>query len=34
MGEKRRNAYRILLGKPEGKIHWEDIDVGENIILK
>jgi hypothetical protein len=23
MGEKR-NAYRIFVGKPEGKNHWED----------
>jgi hypothetical protein len=27
MGEKK-NAYRILVGKPEGKHHWEDQDVG------
>jgi hypothetical protein len=27
MGEKR-NAYKILVGKPEGKNHWEDQDVG------
>jgi hypothetical protein len=20
----KRNAYRILVGKPEGKRHWED----------
>jgi hypothetical protein len=26
MGEKR-NAYRILVGKLEGKNHWEDQDV-------
>jgi hypothetical protein len=26
MGEKR-NACRILVGKPEGKDHWEDQDV-------
>jgi hypothetical protein len=32
MGEKR-NAYRILVTKPEGN-HWEDQDVGEWIILK
>jgi hypothetical protein len=25
-GEKS-NAYRILVGKPEGKSHWEDQDV-------
>jgi hypothetical protein len=28
MGEKR-NAYGILLGKTEGKNHWEDQHVGE-----
>jgi hypothetical protein len=27
MGEKR-DAYRILVGKPEGRDHWEDQDVG------
>jgi hypothetical protein len=27
MGE-RRNAYRILMGKPERKNHWEDQGVG------
>jgi hypothetical protein len=32
MGEKR-NAYRLLVGKPEGKNHWEDQDVGGWIIL-
>jgi hypothetical protein len=26
--EEKRNAYRILVGKPEGKDHWEDQDVG------
>jgi hypothetical protein len=30
MGEKR-NAYRILVGKPKEK---EDLDVGGKIILK
>jgi hypothetical protein len=32
-GEKR-NIYRILVGKPEGKNHWEDQDVGGWKILK
>jgi hypothetical protein len=27
MGEKR-NAYRILVGKPEGESHWEDHGLG------
>jgi hypothetical protein len=33
MGEKR-NAYMILVGKPEGKRHQEDQDVGGWTILK
>jgi hypothetical protein len=33
MGE-RRNAYRILVGKPEGKSYYEDLDVGVRMILK
>jgi hypothetical protein len=33
IGEKR-NAYRILVGKPEGKNHYEDLDVGGSIILR
>jgi hypothetical protein len=33
MGVKR-NAYRILIGMPEGKNHWEDQDVGGWTILK
>jgi hypothetical protein len=32
MGE-RRNAYRILVGNPEGD-HWEDQDVDGWTILK
>jgi hypothetical protein len=32
MGEKR-NAYRLLVGKPEGKSHYEDKDVDGLIIL-
>jgi hypothetical protein len=33
MGENR-NVYRILVGKPDGKSHWEDLDVGGWTILK
>jgi hypothetical protein len=29
-----RNAYRILVGKPEGKRPLEDLNVGGRIILK
>jgi hypothetical protein len=31
---KKMNAYRILVGKPEGKSYWEDQDIGGLIILK
>jgi hypothetical protein len=30
----QRNPYRILVGKPEEKYHWEDQDVGGWTILK
>jgi hypothetical protein len=30
-GEKR-NVYRILMGKPEGNSHQEDVTVGKKII--
>jgi hypothetical protein len=33
MGEGR-NAYRITVGKPEEKNHWEDQDVDGWTILK
>jgi hypothetical protein len=33
MGDKR-DAYMILVGKPEGKSHCEDQDVGGRTILK
>jgi hypothetical protein len=33
MGDTR-NAYRILVGKPEGKRPWEDQDVGGWTIFK
>jgi hypothetical protein len=31
---KKRNAYRILVGRPEGKSHYVDQDIGGRIILK
>jgi hypothetical protein len=31
---KKRNAYRILVGKPKEKDHLEDQDVGGWTILK
>jgi hypothetical protein len=33
IGEKR-NVQRGLVGKPEGKSHFEDISVGMRTILK
>jgi hypothetical protein len=32
--EEKRNAYRILVGKPEGKRRLENQDVSGSIILK
>jgi hypothetical protein len=32
MGEGR-GVYRILVGKPEDKRHWEDLGVGGRITL-
>jgi len=32
MGEERE-LYRFLVGKPEGKSHWGDLDVDGWIIL-
>jgi hypothetical protein len=32
IGEKR-NAYGVLVGKPEGRNRWEDQDIGGWIIL-
>jgi hypothetical protein len=29
-----RNAYNILVGKPEGKNHLEDLDVDRKMILE
>jgi hypothetical protein len=31
---KKRNAYKVLAGKPQGKRLLEDLDVGASIILK
>jgi hypothetical protein len=33
MHREKRNAYGILVGKPEGKCQQEDLDVGGRIIL-
>jgi hypothetical protein len=32
MGE-RRGVYRVLVGKSEGKGHWEDLGIDERMIL-
>jgi hypothetical protein len=32
MGEEK-GAYRVWVGKPEGKSHWEDLGVDGWIIL-
>jgi len=32
MGEER-GVYRVLVGKPEGKSHWEDLGLDGWIIL-
>jgi hypothetical protein len=31
---KERNAYMILVGKPEGKSHKEGLDIGDRTIIK
>jgi hypothetical protein len=31
---EKRGAYRVLVGKPEGKNHLEDPDVDGRIILR
>jgi hypothetical protein len=33
MGEKR-SVYRVLVGKPEGKNHREDLDADGRIVLE
>jgi hypothetical protein len=32
--KERRGAYRVLVGKPEGRYHLENPGVGGRIILK
>jgi hypothetical protein len=32
--EERRNAYRILVGNPEGRNQWENQDIGGWTISK
>jgi hypothetical protein len=31
---EKRGVYRVLVGKPEGKRHLEDLDIDRRIILK
>jgi hypothetical protein len=31
---RKRNAYRVLMGKPEGKDQFEELRAGERIISK
>jgi hypothetical protein len=31
---KRRSVRRVLVGKPEGREHWEGLSVDGKIILK
>jgi hypothetical protein len=33
LGEKG-DAYRVLMGKPEGRYHLEDIDIDGKAIIK
>jgi hypothetical protein len=30
----RKGAYRVLVGRPEGKGHFEDLSIDGSIILK
>ena len=32
--EEGRGVHKVLVGKPEGKSHWEDQDVDGRIILR
>jgi len=31
---ERLQMHILLIGKPEGKDHWEDLDVDERLILE
>jgi hypothetical protein len=31
---EERGVYRVLVGKPEGKSHWEDQNVDGRIMLR
>jgi hypothetical protein len=31
---EKKNAYRILVGKPEGKGYYKDLDIFGTIILE
>jgi len=32
--EEKRNAYRVLVGKPEGKVPLEDLGIVRNTLLE
>jgi len=31
---KGRGVYRVLVGRPEGRDHWEDLGVGGRITMR
>jgi hypothetical protein len=31
---EKKNAYKLLVRKPEGRDHWENKNIGEWIILE
>jgi hypothetical protein len=32
--EEGRGVYRVLVGKPEDRDHWENLGIGRRIILR
>jgi hypothetical protein len=32
--EEGRGVYRVLIGRPKGRDHWEDLGVGGRIALR